>query len=241
MFQVNKMNLIARKLQLEPGMTVVDLGCGWGTLSCFLASNYGVKVTGVNISTEQVKFARELVAQRGLENQVTFILDDYRNLSGKFDRLVAVGLLEHVGLMNMPEFFDVAHQVLKPGGLALVHCITSGKTVHVQVDRFIQKYIFPNGYLPSPKLLVKYAESKFVVEDMQNFGVDYMRTLHVWHKRFKACVAKGVFDPEKQDETFVRMWEFYLLYSASGFKARIIHLYQVVYSKKRPEIYIAPR
>ena len=156
-------------------------------------------------------------------------------------RVVSIEMVEAVGFKNLDEYYEVVSRVLKPGGLALIQSITNGRTVEVQSDQWIHKYIFPNGYLPTPKLLTQFSERRLVVEDVQNFGLDYMRTLLAWHKKFKQCAAAGVFDAGKQDETFLRMWEFYLLYCTAAFRARITHLYQIVYSKKRDEIYISPR
>jgi cyclopropane-fatty-acyl-phospholipid synthase len=151
-------------------------------------------------------------------------------------------MIEAVGLKNLDDYYDVISRVLKPNGLCLIQSITNGRTIEIQNDPWIHKYIFPNGYLPTPKLLASFSERRLVVEDMQNFGLDYVRTLLAWDKRVKKCAAAGVFDEEKQDETFLRMWEYYLLYCAAAFRARTTHVYQVVYSKRgRNEVYVAER
>jgi cyclopropane-fatty-acyl-phospholipid synthase len=229
--QENKMKLIAEKLKLEPGMTVMDIGSGWGYLSCYLAENYKVHVTAANISKEQVEFCRNLAKERKVEHLTNFLMSDYRNVTGEFDRLVTVGFCEHVGYRNIPSFIERISKWLKPGGLALIHTIGNGKTVPLLTDQWVDKYIFPGGYLPSPKLLVEPAEGKLFIEDLQNIGPDYVKTLQCWQKRFMKAVDNNQLGDKLNNPNFIRMWNYYLHISEAVFRARICHLYQIVYSK----------
>lgn len=178
--------MIAEKLQLKPGMRVLDIGCGWGGLSQFMAAHYGVSVVGVTISAEQQKLAQTRC--EGLD--VTILLEDYRDLHDRFDRIVSVGMFEHVGPKNYNTYFDVVDRNLKPEGLFLLHSIGSRKTDN-NVDPWINKYIFPNGCLPSVRQIAKASEPHFVMEDWHNFGADYDTTLMariraLWQPRLKS-------------------------------------------------------
>ncbi|CCK02404.1 Cyclopropane-fatty-acyl-phospholipid synthase [Cronobacter sakazakii 701] len=180
--QQAKLKLICEKLQLKPGMTLLDIGCGWGGLAAFAARHYGVSVTGVTISAEQQKMAQERC--QGLD--VTILLQDYRDLDSQFDRIVSVGMFEHVGPKNYATYFEVADRNLKPDGLFLLHTIGSRKTDN-NVDPWIDKYIFPNGCLPSARQIAAASEPHFVMEDWHNFGADYDKTLMAWYARFLAA------------------------------------------------------
>ena len=221
--QRDKLQLICQKLQLEPGMRVLDIGCGWGGLAQFMAQNYGVSVVGVTISAEQQKMAQARC--EGLD--VTILLQDYRDLRDQFDRIVSVGMFEHVGPKNYRTYFDVVDRNLKPDGLFLLHTIGSKKTDH-RVDPWINKYIFPNGCLPSVRQIANASESHFVMEDWHNFGADYDTTLMAWHTRFLAGWPEIA---DNYSERFKRMFSYYLNACAGAFRARDIQLWQVVFTR----------
>jgi cyclopropane-fatty-acyl-phospholipid synthase len=223
--QLAKLDLICRKLELAPGQKVLDIGCGWGGLAQYAAERYGVEVVGITVSREQQAFARERC--RGLP--VSIELMDYRALQGRFDRVVSVGMFEHVGEKNYPAFFEVAERVMDPQGLMLLHTIgiraTSGGN-----DPWIDKYIFPNGELPSASQIAEAIEGRFILEDWHNFGPDYDRTLMAWWKRFDAAWPR--LRGQAYDERFYRMWKYYLHCSAGLFRAREGQLWQLVLSKQ---------
>jgi cyclopropane-fatty-acyl-phospholipid synthase len=221
--QENKLDLICRKLDLQNGDKVLELGCGWGGFAKFAAENYGVHVDAYNISKEQVEYARSI--NRGLP--VTTHLADYREAQGIYDKVAAIGLCEHVGYKNYATLMKVAHRSLKNNGLFLLHSIANNfSTTHC--DPWFNKYIFPNGMLPSVKQLGEAMENLFVMEDWHNFGPDYDRTLMEWYKNFN---QHWPYYHDQYDERFYRMWKFYLLSLAGAFRARRIQLWQVVMSK----------
>lgn len=229
--QRNKLDLIAQKLHLKPGMSVLDVGCGWGGSACYLAERYGVRVTAVNIAREQLALARENATGKS----VTVVECDYRDLSSRFgrnafDAIYSVGMFEHVGYKNYRSYMTETQAVLRPGGLALVHTIGSNKSVTRVPDEWIGTYIFPNGMLPSGAQLSAAAEKLFVLEDVQNLGPHYDRTLLEWHRRFRAHVESG---KHELTTRFERMWTYYLLTCAAMFRARSVQLWQVVLSKER--------
>ncbi|EHZ6872776.1 cyclopropane fatty acyl phospholipid synthase [Providencia hangzhouensis] len=220
--QEQKLNLICEKLQLKPGMRLLDIGCGWGGLAAYAAKNYGVSVTGVTISAEQQKYAQARCA--GLD--VDIKLDDYRNLNDQFDRIVSVGMFEHVGPKNYATYFDVIQRNLKTNGLFLLHTIGSNQN-KVNVDPWTNKYIFPNGCLPSVQNIGETSEGKLVMEDWHNFGADYDHTLMAWYSRFQAAW------PELEHNytpRFKRMFSYYLNACAGAFRARDIQLWQILWS-----------
>ncbi|MGY6029782.1 cyclopropane fatty acyl phospholipid synthase [Phytobacter sp. AG2a] len=221
--QIAKLTLICEKLQLQPGMRVLDIGCGWGGLAQFMAQRYGVSVVGVTISAEQQKMAQERCA--GLD--VDIRLQDYRDLNEQFDRIVSVGMFEHVGPKNYATYFAVVDRNLKPEGLFLLHTIGSKKT-DLSVDPWIDRYIFPNGCLPSVRQIATASESHFVMEDWHNFGADYDKTLMAWHERFLASWPEIA---ENYSDRFKRMFSYYLNACAGAFRARDIQLWQVVFSR----------
>lgn len=221
--QEHKLDLICRKLALEPGMSILELGCGWGGLARFAAERYGCTVTAYNISVEQVEYAREY--NRGLPVQI--VLGDYRAARGTYDRVVSIGLCEHVGYKNYDTFFGLIRRSLTDDGLALVHTIgreSSGTTVNPWID----KYIFPGGMLPSIVQIGKATENVLMMEDWHNFGTDYDPTLMAWHANFIRAWPKH---RETYGDRFYRMWVFYLLSSAAAFRARRQYLWQIVLSK----------
>ncbi|MFV9065481.1 cyclopropane fatty acyl phospholipid synthase [Serratia fonticola] len=221
--QEDKLRLICEKLQLAKGMTLLDIGCGWGGLAEYAAKNYGVKVTGITISEEQKKSAEERCKLQDVE----IILKDYRDLDMQFDRIVSVGMFEHVGPKNYNDYFNVVNKNLKTQGIFLLHTIGSNESSN-NVDPWINKYIFPNGCLPSILQISNASESKFVLEDLHNFGTDYDKTLMAWHQRFE------LFWPEieeKYSERFYRMFSYYLKSCAGAFRSRNIQLWQFVFTR----------
>ncbi len=219
-----KLDLICRKLDLKPGQRVLDIGCGWGSFARHAAKNYGVKVVGITISKEQKRLAEELCAGLDVEIRLT----DYREMNEKFDHIVSVGMIEHVGVKNYRTYMEVARRCLKEDGLFLLHTIGSLKSGN-NTDPWIGKYIFPNGMLPSLRQLTESVEKLFVIEDVHNFGADYDKTLMAWHKNFVVAWPELKKD---YDERFYRMWVYYLLCCAGGFRARSIQLWQIVLSPK---------
>jgi len=220
--QEAKLKMICDKLQLKPGLRLLDIGCGWGGLSEYAARHYGVSVVGVTISAEQQKLAQDRC--EGLD--VTILLQDYRDLNDQFDRIVSVGMFEHVGPKNYQTYFNVAKRNIKPDGIFLLHTIGSNKT-DLSVDPWIDKYIFPNGCLPSIQQIAHTSESLFVMEDWHNIGADYDRTLMAWHERFQQHWPQLA---ERYGDRFHRMFTYYLNACAGAFRARDIQLWQVVFS-----------
>ncbi len=220
--QQAKLRMICEKLQLQPGMTLLDIGCGWGGLAAYAARHYGVSVYGVTISREQQKLAEE----RCRDLNVSIQLQDYRDLNRHFDRIVSVGMFEHVGPKNYDTYFNVVSQNLKPDGLFLLHTIGANKT-DSQVDPWINKYIFPNGCLPSARHIAARSEPYLVMEDWHNFGADYDKTLMAWHDRF---VANWPQLADHYSPRFYRMFRYYLNACAGAFRARNIQLWQVLFS-----------
>ncbi|GEP88726.1 cyclopropane-fatty-acyl-phospholipid synthase [Chitinophaga terrae (ex Kim and Jung 2007)] len=222
--QENKLDLTCRKLNLRPGMHVLDIGCGWGSFAQFAASKYGVKVTGVTISKEQVALAKEKC--KGLP--VDIRLTDYRALDEKFDAIVSLGMFEHVGYKNYRTYMEVAHRCLKDNGLFLLHTI-GGNVANAFTDRWLNKYIFPNAMIPTMGLIGQSFEDLFVMEHWQNFGVDYDRTLLAWYENVQRNWDRL---KSKYDQRFFRMWKYYLLSCAGSFRARTSQLWQMVLSKE---------
>ncbi|NIG76084.1 cyclopropane fatty acyl phospholipid synthase [Klebsiella sp. Ap-873] len=220
--QRNKLHMICEKLQLKAGMKLLDIGCGWGGLAQYAAQEYGVSVVGVTISAEQQKMAQDRC--RGLD--VEILLQDYRDLNSKFDRIVSVGMFEHVGPKNYNTYFEVAARNLKPDGLFLLHTIGSNET-DLNVDPWINKYIFPNGCLPSVRHIASASEKHFIMEDWHNIGADYDRTLMAWYDNFLRCWPNI---SRNYDERFKRMFSYYLNACAGAFRARNIQLWQVLLS-----------
>ncbi len=225
--QQAKLRMICEKLQLKPGMTLLDIGCGWGGLSAFAAKEYGVSVKGITISVEQQIMAQERC--KGLDVQIR--LQDYRDLNEQFDRIVSVGMFEHVGPKNYRTYFEVASRSLKPEGLFLLHTIGSNQT-DLNVDPWINKYIFPNGCLPSITQIASMSEGLFVLEDWHNFGADYDRTLMAWFDTFQQSWPEI---KSNYDDRFYRMFTYYLNACAGAFRARNIQLWQVLLSPKGVE------
>lgn len=217
-----KLDLVCRKLGLMPGMTLLDIGCGWGGLMAYAAERYGVECVGVTVSREQLEWARE----RHGALPVEFRLQDYRDLDERFDRVASLGMFEHVGRKNFRTFMRVARRCLNPDGLFLLHTI--GKNARRgTTDPWMDRYIFPGGDLPSVGQIGDALDDLFVVEDVHSLGADYDRTLMAWHERFEA--GWSAFSA-RLGERFHRMWRYYLLSCAGAFRARDIQLWQWVLS-----------
>jgi cyclopropane-fatty-acyl-phospholipid synthase len=227
--QKDKLALVAKKLKLKPGMRVLELGGGFGGLAHYLAKEHKVSVVSYNISKEQVEFGRTWC--KGFP--VEFRLEDYRNaakIDETFDRVVSVGLLEHVGPKNYRGFFQIVHDRLKDCGIALVHTIGGNKSLYT-TDAWIDKYIFPGGVIPSVKQLATAMEGLCVLEDWHNFGPDYDKTLMAWDENFRKHYEELKKKDSKLDERFYRMWRFYLMASAGAFRSRNLNLWQIVITK----------
>ena len=218
-----KLDLICKKLNLKPGQTVLDIGCGWGGFAKFAAEKYQAKVTGITISQEQATLAKKLTA--GLN--VDIRLQDYRDITEKFDNIVSIGMFEHVGYKNYLEFMKVASQALKNNGLFLLHTI--GNNISVKnTEPWMEKYIFPHSQLPSASQITKAAEGIFMLMDWHSFGTHYDKTLMAWHKNFNKnwdIIKTGY------DGRFKRMWNYYLLSNAGSFRAQKNQLWQIVLAK----------
>ncbi len=222
--QENKLELICKKLYLKPGMKVLDIGCGWGAFGKYASENYDVSVVGVTVSKEQVKLGKELC--KGLP--VEFRLQDYRDIDEKFDRIVSVGMIEHVGYKNYRQYFEVAERCLNDNGIFLLHTIGHEKSVK-STDAWTHKYIFPNGMHPSIKQLGEAIEGLFIVEDLHNIGADYDQTLMAWYNNFESNWERI---KHNYDDRFFRMWKYFLLSSAGSFRARHNQVWQIVLTKK---------
>ncbi len=225
--QEQKLRLVFDKLMLEPGMNVLDIGCGWGGAARFAAEHYGVNVTGLTISSEQAKLAREHCAGLPVEIKLT----DYRNTKGTYDRIYSIGMFEHVGQKNYQKYFQVVQKHLAPDGLFLLHTIGSNRSGS-NTDSWTSKYIFPNSMLPSANQITAATEGKLILEDWHSFGHDYYHTLKAWYNNIennRAALATAY------NERFQRMWRYYLLSAAGSFRARHVQLWQLLYSRNGVE------
>lgn len=227
--QLLKKRHIAAKLLLDPGMKVLDIGCGWGGLALYLAKNFDCEVVGVTLSEEQYKLSTLRIKAAGLEQRVTIELCDYRNLSETFDRVVSVGMLEHVGQYQFDEFFSKLKHLLKPDGVALIHSIgRMGKPE--PIGGWIKKYIFPGAYLPSAsQLMIAIEGQQLWLTDLENLRLHYSKTLKCWYQRFREHrdYIAGLYD-----ERFCRMWEMYLLGCEMTFRVQNITVFQLQLSRQ---------
>ncbi len=221
--QENKLDLICRKLRLAPGMSVLDIGCGWGSFARFAADRYGVRVTGINNSREQLELGTRLVD--GLPVELRY--QDYRDVSGRFDRIVSIGMFEHVGPKNHATVMGVVLRCLTDEGLFLLHTIGSCQP-SPSPDAWTEKYIFPRSKVPEQAELVRAIEGRFVMEDWHNLSVNYDPTLLAWYENFNAH-WKSL--REHYGDLFYRMWKYYLLCCAGSFRARYNQVWQIVLSK----------
>lgn len=222
--QEAKLDLVCRKIGLKPGMSVLEFGCGWGSFAKFAAEKYGAQVVGVTISHEQLAYAQEVC--KGLPVELRF--QDYRDVEGKYDAVISIGMLEHVGYKNYPTYMQVVDRCLNENGVALIHAIGSNAAVSMG-EAWSNKYIFPNGMLPSISQLGAAFAPKFVMEDWHNFGPHYDPTLMAWNGKFEKAWPTL---KEKYGERFRRMWRYYLLNSAGSFRARWQQLWQIVLTRK---------
>lgn len=225
--QVEKLHHICRKLQLKPGDSVVEAGCGWGGLARFMAKHYGVTVTAYNISNEQIKYARQRAQEEGLADKVNYILDDYRNIKGEFDVFVSVGMLEHVAKRDYIELGEVIRACLKPEGRGLIHAI--GRVISGPMNAWIERRIFPGACPPTLSEMMQIFEpNKLAVNDVENLRLHYTRTLAAWEQRFESHKEQI---SEMFDEEFVKAWSLYLNGSLAAFNVGELQLFQVVFSK----------
>jgi cyclopropane-fatty-acyl-phospholipid synthase len=221
--QQKKLQLIAKKLELKPTDHLLDIGSGWGGLAKYMAEHYGCAVTGVNISKEQLAYSKRFC--EGLP--ITFLECDYRDIQGRFQKVVSVGMFEHVGHKNYSTYMKVVFNSLKDDGLFLLHTIGSNRSAG-NFDPWLERYIFPNSELPSLKRICGAAEGLFVIEDVHNLGPHYDKTLLAWNERFQAAWPRLA---SKYDLRFKRMWEYYLLSCAGAFRARAVQVWQILMSK----------
>jgi len=222
--QEQKLDLVCRKIGLKPGQVVLDVGCGWGSFAKFAAERYGAKVVGITVSKEQAELARERC--KGLD--VEFRVEDYRETTGQFDHIVSLGMFEHVGPKNYRTYMEKMRGLLKDDGIFLLHSI-GGNVSHRSTEPWVDKYIFPNGVIPSIAQIGRAIENVFVVEDWHNFGPDYYKTLSAWYQNFDRHWPEI---KDKYGERFYRMWKYYLLSCAGGFKSRELQLWQMVLTKQ---------
>lgn len=222
--QEDKLELICRKIYLKPAMRVLDIGCGWGSFCKYAAEKYNVEVAGITVSKEQVELGKKLC--EGLP--VDIRLMDYRDINEKYDTIVSIGMFEHVGHKNYKTFFEVANKCLTDDGLFLLHTIGNIKTSKT-IDLWTDKYIFPNGMLPSVAQISKAIENLFIMEDLHSFGKDYDKTLMAWYANFEKNWYKI---QNNYSERFFRMWKYFLLSFAGSFRSGISNqLWQIVLSK----------
>lgn len=222
-----KLDYICRKVWLRPGERVVEAGCGWGGLALHMARQYGVTVRAYNISSEQLDYAREQAEREGLSHRVEFVLDDYREISGRFDAFVSIGMLEHVGLADYEEFGRVIERSLARDGRGIVHTI--GRDRPLPLNRWISRRIFPGAYPPTLRETLNILEPfGFSVLDVENLRVHYARTLRAWLARFE--VARPTIE-QRFDEAFFRAWRLYLAGSIASFTTGWLQLFQVVFAR----------
>jgi cyclopropane-fatty-acyl-phospholipid synthase len=221
--QEAKLDLICRKIGLQKGQSILDIGSGWGSFIKYASEKYGVKAVGITVSCEQKELADKLCSKLPVETK----LRDYRDIDGKYNHIVSLGMFEHVGHKNYRTYMEVAHRALADDGLFLLHTIGSNESAR-GIDPWMNKYIFPNGMIPSIQQISRAVEGMFVVEDWHNFGPDYDKTLMAWSANFEKAWPKL---KANYSEEFHRMWRYYLLSCAAGFRTRKLQLWQIVLSK----------
>lgn len=224
--QEAKLDLVCKKLGLKPGQSILDIGCGWGSFIKFATEKYKLKAVGITVSKEQTELGKKLC--HGLPVEIR--LQNYRNVNvnEKFDHIVSLGMFEHVGVKNYRDYFKVARRCLKEDGLFLLHTIGS-TNLENKPDPWTEKYIFPNSIVPNAKNIIEASNGLLVIEDWHNFGADYDPTLMAWFENFAKSWPKL---KSNYSERFYRMWKYYLLACAGGFRARISQVWQIVFSKE---------
>ncbi len=231
--QTNKRRHIAAKLRLDKGQKVLDIGCGWGGMGLYIAQESGAEVTGITLSEEQHKIANERAEKLGLTDRAQFNLQDYRHQTGTFDRIVSVGMFEHVGVGHFREFFGKVHEVLADDGVMLLHTIGRSGPPSV-TDAWIRKYIFPGGYIPAlSEVMPTIERAGLVATDIEFLGPHYAETLKAWRERF---VEKWDEAAKLYDEKFCRMWEFYLAGSEISFRYMGMTVFQIQLCKHRSAV-----
>jgi len=227
--QVAKLHHVCRKLQLKPGDSVVEAGCGWGGLALFMARHYGARVRAYNISTAQVKYATEKAAREGLSNLVEYVFDDYRNITGEYDVFVSVGMLEHVGNLDYPGLGKIIQRCLKPHGRGLIHTI--GRNTPGPMNAWVERRIFPGAYPPTiAEMMEIFEPGDLSVTDIENLRLHYSKTLEQWLQRFEQDRDRVEL---MLDKSFVRAWRLYLAGSIAAFNTGNLQLFQVVFSHAR--------
>ena len=222
--QLRKLEWICQRLRLRLGLSLLDIGCGWGGLARYAARHYGCQVVGITISREQFDYAQRCC--RGLDIEIQ--LRDYRDVTDRFDRIVSIGMIEHVGRKNYRTYFRRANRLLEDDGLFLCQGIC-GNSSRVGLDPWIERYIFPNSMLPSAAQLTRAAEGVFILEDLENIGPNYDRTLLAWNENFQRAWPRFV---DRYGERFRRIWRFYLLSCAGAFRARSLQVFSLLFSKE---------
>lgn len=226
--QISKMELVARKLDLKPGMRLLDISCQYGTLCKYLAENYHVHCVGINNNSKAIESAKTLCSG----TPVDIRLMDYRQLEGseeKYDRILCIDMFEHVGHHNYRKFFEIVQKLLMDDGMFLLQTVARNTTQVQRSSPFSAKYNFPNFSIPSPRDIVKFSKDLFVIEDWQNLGTDYAKTLYCWRENFINGWPK--IQGKQHTERFYRMWIFYLSYTQALFRARKLQEWQIVLSK----------
>ena len=232
--QLNKLQRICQKLDLKPADHLLEIGTGWGSMALYAAQHYGCKVTTTTLSKEQFDYTQARIEALGLQEQVTLLLEDYRDLTGQYDKLVSIEMIEAVGHHFLPSYFKQCSQLLKPHGLMLLQAITIRDQRYEQAKSsvdFIQRYIFPGGALPSVQKMLEIVgkDTDMNLMHMEDFGLHYAKTLRLWHENFRR--AHGRLTELGYDEYFLRLWEFYLCYCEGGFLERSIGTAQLLLAK----------
>ena len=231
--QLNKLRHVAAKVKLQPGMTVAEIGSGWGALSIYLAQNCGVHVTAMNVATEQLATSRERAKAAGVADRITFVEQDYREHKGQYDRVVSIGMMEHVGINYFDDYFATVKQLLAPGGFAMIHAIGRMAPPGTTAP-FIRKYIFPGGYVPAlSEVFASTERSGLWVADCEVLRLHYYWTIKNWRQRFEANRPAVV---ARMGERFARMWEFYLVAVELGFLHGSNMVYQLLLSERRDDV-----
>ena len=223
--QEAKLDLVCKKLNLQKGQKILDIGCGWGGFLKYAAEKYGIEGVGISVSKEQIAYGQEMCGNLPIELR----FQDYRDINEKFDHVVSLGMFEHVGYKNYRTYMEVVHEALKDEGCFLLHTIGLHFSV-VKGGSWLNKYIFPGGMLPSITQIGKASERLFIIEDVHNIGPNYDKTLMCWFENFDAHYPEL---KDKYDERFYRMWKYYLLSSAGNFRSRDAQVWQIVLSKGR--------